>query len=368
VKTFENIRKSLRAKITPRRVLIFGLLFFAMLGAGLFGLYKIVRNPKPLLAAINKYESGRRNARAKNTTPRSSEPVSAPNLAGLEKIKAEYRRNFFYRYEIPDTDGYLHPRISPSVEIPETVKMIAGIDREKGYIARLNAVHSLGNNSLSGQEINALLYFLHKKADEDVLPLLEFDAIKNDVANALLNQKYFPSVFPLRLIAMFYDKSFDNVWRDYCVQFLSQCYPKMTDPEEREIVKNLFFAALDDEDGIPGAALIALAGLAGNPGIDRQKVSEAAYKLLADPAVPDTIKITALQIAAKFKNPEVLPMARGLIGESKNVPLKISAIAVVGAMGGSSDRKTLNALLKNGDIRLRTASKAALGKLNKIAN
>jgi hypothetical protein len=368
VKPFDNITKSMRAKITPRRVVIFSLLFFAALGAGLFGLYKIIRNPKPLLTAINKYESGRRNSRAKNTqTPRSSEPVSVPSPAGLEKIKAEYTRDFFYQYEIPDTDGYLHPRISPAVEIPETVKMIAGIDREKGYIARLNAVHSLGD-SLSGQEINALLYFLHKKAGEDVLPLLEFDAIKNDAAGALLNQKYFPSVFPLHLIAMFYDKSFDNVWRDYCVQFLSQCYPKMTDPEEREIAKNLFFAALDDEDGIPGAALIALAGLAGNTGVDRQKVSDAAYKLSADPAVPDAIKITALQIAAKFKNPQVLPMARGLIGESKNVPLKISAIAVVGAMGDSSDRKVLNALLKNGDIRLRAASKAALGKLNKSAN
>ena len=288
----------------------------------------------------------------------------------LENILKMYTVDFYYPHmEYPDNT--IEPvantanstsRRLPAVEVPDSIKLIAGLEGDKSYESRICDAGRLCRN-LSERELTSLLYFLHKKEGDDVIPLLEFDAIKNDVASAIMNQERLSIEFAPHLIAMYYDKSLDDVWRDYCVQFLGQCYGKIENPQERAVVRNLFNEALKDKAGIPGAALIAMSGLAENPEFDRRKIAEAAYALCIDTNIDDMIKTTALQVCAKLKKHEVLAIARDMIKTSKNVPLKMSAVATVGAIGDNSDHDILRSLAKSSDVRMRTASKAALKKM-----
>lgn len=344
------------------------LLMIPVLVIGLGGQYRLLMKPRPV-------DISKRNVNSPVKSPavdnKSFQSLGKSNpKEDLENILQMYTVDFYYPHmEFPDNpdEPIANPvnsvtRKLPAVEIPFSVGLIAGIETDKSYEPRIYDVSQLGRN-LSDKEITALLYFLHKKAGDDVLPLLEFDAVKNDVASAIMNQERLPLEFAPHLIAMYYDRSLDDAWRDYCVQFLGQCYGKIENPQERALVRNLFNDALKDKVGIPGAALIAMTGLADNPEFDGKKIADAAYSLCIDGKVDDMIKTTALQICAKFKKREVLSIARDMIKTSKNVPLKMSAVATVGAIGDNSDHDTLRSLAKSSDIRMRIASKAALKKM-----
>jgi len=100
----------------------------------------------------------------------------------------------------------------------------------------MNAVRAKKNSVrgrvLSKQEIDALFSFLHKKAENDFLSLMQLNALKNNVVLLLMNQRY-PNKTADHLMCLYYDKSYDDVWREYCVQFIGQCYPKQPDPEKK---------------------------------------------------------------------------------------------------------------------------------------
>ena len=360
-------------KLKWRNILCFGagmlvLFMIPVLILGISGKYRLLMKPRPV-------DVFKRNMKAISDTVTANNnsfsiTVKSNPKEELENILHMYTVDFYYPHmEYPgnpdenNADAVnLRVRKLPVVEIPFSVSRIAGIETDRSYESRIYDVSLLGRN-LSDKEITALLYFLHKKEGDDALPLLEFDAIKNDVASAIINQERMPAEFAPHLVAMYYDRSLDDVWRDYCVQFLGQCYDKIENPQERAVVRNLFSDALKDNAGIPGATLIAMAGLADNPEFDRRKIADAAYALCIDTKTDDMIKTTALQICAKFKKNEVLAVARDMIKTSKNVPLKMSAIAAIGAMGNSSDQDTLRSFVRSSDVRLRTASNAALRKI-----
>jgi len=162
---------------------------------------------------------------------------------------------------------------------------------------------------------------------------------------------------------MFYDKSYDDAWRGYCVQFLGQCYGRIADPGHQAVVRKLFSDATHDKPCISGTALIVMAGLADQPGFDKTEISDSAYRLCTDEKTDPAVRITALQVCAKLGKREILPFARETIRKSNDVPLKMSAIAALGMLGEKSDAEILRTLASSSDLRLRTASEAALRKL-----
>jgi len=335
------------------------------------GKYRLLMKPRQA-------DASKRNAAALNppakpvTTGNNSSRVSGRNHpeADLESLLQMYTVDFYRsRMECPDSpdeavavSGNSRARRLPAVEIPGSIRLIAGLDGEKGYVPRLEAVNALGSD-LSAMEVTALLFFLHKKIPDDVLEPLEFNAVKNNTVTLLMRQSRLPEELAPHLVAMYYDKTLDNTWRDYCIQFMGQWYGSIHVPSEQAHVREALDAALSDSDNIPAAAIIAMGGLAGNPGFSHERISTAALRLCTDPGTGDTVKTASLQICAKLKNREILPVARDIMKTSENVPLKMSAIAVVGAIGDSSDRDTLRSFVKSGDVRMRTASKAALKKM-----
>ncbi len=234
---------------------------------------------------------------------------------------------------------------------------------EVSYPARLEAVKSL-SKSLSSEEITSLYAFLGRKAADDPSRPGELDAIKNDVVNQLKAQDRFPQELPGHLMSMYTDRSHGNVWRDYCIQHLGDSVLEIRDETGREKAIRVLWSAVDERQGsIPGTGLIALFNLCGQGDVDRARVATKALSMVRSPEYGEPAKITALQICACLGEVGVLPDARKLVADGP-IPVRTSAIACLGVLGDQSDLVLLQMAAVSTDIRLKTAARAAIKKIN----
>ena len=246
--------------------------------------------------------------------------------------------------------------------IPPGLSTVMGNGPENNYFIRLKAVHSLGKN-LSQDEINALYVLLNRKKGEDKLRLAQLNAVKNDIVNVLKSQHPLPTDLANNLMAMYHDKSHDEVWRDYCIQHLGSIYPKLR-REERQSAKACLWSAVDETgSSIGGTALIALTHHLIESDAERHVVGKKALALAEDPQCGELAKITALQICARLGEKKALPLAREIATSRKSVPLRMSAIAAVGTLGSESDREMLEKYAASTDVRLRKSAQSALKRL-----
>ena len=219
-------------------------------------------------------------------------------------------------------------------------------------------------NRLSDEEYKVLPQFLARKPAEEALKPDELDALKNEVVNCLKNQERNPEELIRQLVVLFQDESQGEVWRDYCVQHLGTLF-KAAEGADRDATHKLLFQATElRQSSIPGTALIAIANNSGTTEISVRQVTDKAVTMAGDSAYGEAARITALQICAKFNDPRVLSPAREIAFGKYGIPLRVSAIAALGAMGDGSDVTRLKPLAQSTDIRLRTAAAAAVKKLN----
>ena len=258
------------------------------------------------------------------------------------------------------------------LEIPASMRQITGLDKDRSYRSRMNGIRELrgklSGRNLSKKEIEALLSFLHKDPKTEKLSLLEIDAIKNDVFCLLMDQKRKDIHLSEELVAMYHDKSLGSVWCEYCIQFIGQWYKKAPE-EKRDVMQYTLNEALEDGKGeVRGTALLWMSRLVDTGDFERAEISEKAYKECTLLSTDDKVKMTAFQVAAKFKHPEIAKLARTVINDkaSKNVLLKMSAIATIGETGDMSDMIMLGKLAKSSDVRLRTPARAAMKKLEEV--
>jgi len=253
-------------------------------------------------------------------------------------------------------------RTEPVAAVPKSLEKV--FDKGGRYEPRIRGVGRLGTG-LDGEGVAAILGFLRRRVEEDTLSPLQLNAIKNNLCNALMRQEPPPSEFGLHLAAMFYDRSFDPVWRDYCLQFLGRWYPHAQGDEERAAVaKALWDATLETDAGLAGTALIALGNLADEPGIGRRKVMDAALEIATNGKAADLSRITAVQVCARLEDRRILPFARELADDgTAGVPLRVSAVGAIGLLGTPADIAGLEALAAKGDSRLAVAAQAAVKRL-----
>lgn len=275
----------------------------------------------------------------------------------IEGICVEYNRPFYRNLINQET----------TVVIPKRWRFITGLEKDKNYNRRMNAIQEIRNKftgiNLLRSDIDALLAFLHKKKDTEPLSLLEFNAIKNDVCALLMDQKQRDIPLTNHLIAMYFDKSFDGVWREYCVQFMGTWYAKIHSDDEKELLRYTLQKALKDKDNIVGTAILQLGNLVKTGDFDKREIRNIAYGLSSDPDTDDKVKMTAFQVAADLDHPQIAELARQVIKENKNVLLKMSAIAVLGKSGNTFDLGELARLSNSTDIRIRSAAQAAIKKI-----
>ncbi len=248
---------------------------------------------------------------------------------------------------------------------PSSLDLVFGKKDGASYAARMKAVQAIPDN-LSEPEIQSLIFFLHRRIADDNLQPMELNAIKNDIVCRLMNQKTKPAGLNLHLVSMYNDPESDYMWRDYCIQFLAPgCMNANSEEEKKLLIDTLWDATKESDKGIAGTSLLSLSKLADKGIVGKDKVSEKAYDLLTGKKTSNATKITAMQVCANFRHPKALKTAKELLSTEKDVSLKMSSIAAIGALGGKDDMTLLKPFVESPDNRLRTAAAAASKKLQK---
>jgi hypothetical protein len=197
--------------------------------------------------------------------------------------------------------------------------------------------------------------------------------LKNDLILALKQQWPPPKELEAVLAQMFYDKDQDALIRNYALQHLATWYRQCED--KPSVLEALWAGTADPDGGIVGTALIGLARLSRerdelNPASSQpgsatlfDRLAAAASTVAQDPARSEIARATAIQICAELGAKNILPTAVALAEGAGSVPLRISAVAALGALGGPDQTDLLNGLLAADDARIQTAARAALRRL-----
>jgi hypothetical protein len=89
--------------------------------------------------------------------------------------------------------------------------------------------------------------------EQEIFNRQHWDVTRNNMANALVWQES-PNPRLHELFAkMLADESESPVWRDYCLQFLSECLKSSSDPEA---IKSLLTRYAQGKDGLAGTAIV----------------------------------------------------------------------------------------------------------------
>jgi len=237
------------------------------------------------------------------------------------------------------------------------------LDDAADFHARQEAAARLGR-TLTPPDIDALITLL----EQHTLPALDHDetiAFKDAVCTALDTQTAYPAKLPAKLIAMYHDKRHATAWRDYCIQHLNTACTRIA-PDQKPAAYKTFWAATAETDStIAGTALIALADHRQDSRVDARKLAQTAARIVADPQASSAARTTALQIAAELGEKQILPTARELASShTAERPLRLSAIAAIGALGTPDDIPLLERYAQGNDHLLSSAAKPALQKLS----
>lgn len=248
----------------------------------------------------------------------------------------------------------------------ELLNLISGKAADKSYLVRADAVHLL-NDYFTFSEIAFAKDFLYSK--EMDLRSIDYNSLKNDVVLILLRQKRPVDELGSWLIEMHLDKEYDATWRDYCIQFLGQIYSESSPSQRKAIISTLKSALLERENGIAGTALIASRNINDFSESDKKLFSNAAVEIALDDNSPDYVKMTAVQIAALNGDVRILDECGKILADharTYTVQLKMSAMAAIGLLGDRDKLDLLAGYKDSTDIRLSTAAKSAIKKLEYI--
>jgi HEAT repeat protein len=256
-----------------------------------------------------------------------------------------------------------------SSSVPEAIRPTLGLSQESSAV-RWAAVRALGPR-LNQVERAALFDYLRGHEADATGPMR--GVLKNDVILALKHQESPPRELAGVLLGMFHDQEQDPVIRNYALQHLATWYEQAA--EKPQVLDALWAGTTDADASIQGTALIGLSrlttrqtGFQTASEIDRARLTTAALSVAADSSHPDTARLTALQVCAELSIQEVLPTAMRLAESGASVPLRMSAVAAVGALGAGDQAAFLNRLLASEDPRIQTAARAALRQLEARRN
>ena len=256
------------------------------------------------------------------------------------------------------------PRTSSSVF--KELSSICG-EASSPYAERVRLIHRLPSN-LAPEQLERCRAFLESTLAGQPLPDLEFNGLKNELVFALLRQREGLTELAELLVRMSHVPETDATWRDYCVQFLGKCYPRIHDPKSREAMADTLWEALRTRrrGRAAGSAARQLMTLGRTfPEFPPEKVSAAALDALLDPASSDETKTALLQVCGTLGERGALPTARAIAGRSSAPVLRASAIAAVGMLGDASDLPLLRRLAASGDVRVSRPAAAAMDRIRK---
>lgn len=212
--------------------------------------------------------------------------------------------------------------------------------------------------------------FLESPLAGQPLSDLEFNGLKNELVFALLRQREGLTELAELLVRMSRSEETDATWRDYCVQFLGKCYPRINDTKSRESMADALWEALKNQRGGRGAGSAArqLMTLGRTfPEFPPEKVSAASLEALLDPTCSEETKTALLQACGILGERAALPAARTIAELDSSPVLRASAIAAIGMLGDASDLPLLERLAVSGDMRVSFPACSAIDRIMKTA-
>lgn len=250
--------------------------------------------------------------------------------------------------------------------VSTNIQQIAGQTITKGHNIRLAAIHTLPDD-LNPQDINALYWFLHQPhSAQGDMDLLTFNALKNDILDALLRQKELPSDLGSEIIGMYRERGFDTVWHDYCVQHFAPYYEatKINAQEQKAILQAYDEALKEKDSSVAGSALIGLERLSQAHGeVSRDTVASLALSFAQDESCGVQTRITAIAIAGQMGKAEILPTARILAETGEPTSIRLAAVGAIGNVGTAADTELLQGILAGTDKAVHKAAETALKKI-----
>jgi ATP-dependent protease ClpP protease subunit len=156
---------------------------------------------------------------------------------------------------------------------------------------------------------------------------------------------------------MLEDETESPVWRDYCLQFLSECLPSCSDPDA---IKAALTRYSKGKDGLAGTAIVHFGFQEGKGRLQPdESFSQQLEQQLADPEVVTPTKLSILGMIGKRQDVRLLPLVRTYASDT-NDSLRRTAIATLGLMGMREDLPLIQAGLTNANRAVQMAAKAAL--------
>ena len=237
------------------------------------------------------------------------------------------------------------------------------------YAERVRLIHRLPSN-LTPEQLERCRAFLESPLAGQPLSDLEFNGLKNELVFALLRQREGLTELAELLVRMSRSEETDATWRDYCVQFLGKCYPRINDTKSRESMADALWEALKNQRGGRGAGSAAcqLMTLGRTfPEFPPEKVSAASLEALLDPTCSEETKTALLQVCGILGERAALPAARTIAELDSSPVLRASAIAAIGMLGDASDLPLLERLAVSGDMRVSIPACSAIDRIMKTA-
>ncbi len=184
-----------------------------------------------------------------------------------------------------------------------------------------------------------------------------WDVTRNNMANALVWQENPDPNLHRLFIRMLEDKDEDPVWRDYCLQFLSECLRSSSGPE---LVKS----KIREYSLKTGTATVHLA-YQESEGV--LQLGHAFSKQLADQLKNDEVteatKVSILGVVEKRKDRKLQPLLREYAKQDENANLKRTATASLGLIGDPEDEPLIRSGLTHRNRAVQMAAKAALKRI-----
>ncbi len=297
---------------------------------------------------------------ASRAAPRGNETAPLPQAKAVTTAKSSAPRE-----ELPQTKS----AAIDLTTVPVSVRAI--IDLAHNYNERLQTARSL-RPSLSPEELKVLYEFLRERNPED--DNQRGHALKSDVMDALVAQNPLPGELLGLFAEVYRDQDQHVVLRDYAVQHLAMLYERLDETagwpanqvsSQRTQISALLWEAVGETDSSIGAtALLSLNRLSEtHPGFDRARLASVALQLAGDATMTDGVRISALQVSARMKVNEALPLSLEIAQSPSTTALRISAIGAIGLLGGSAELKALERLVANGNDQLRPAATVAAQRI-----
>lgn len=237
------------------------------------------------------------------------------------------------------------------------ITLIEGNDLSAEH--RLEILHRL-SPQLSALESKALLDFA-TLPKPDGFPRFYWQAIVNDSFDLLLKLKHPPAGMDLELIRLARE-NIDPVLRDYGLQKLATLLQRPSLPPA--IVAGgldaMKAAALESGHHWQGTALLSWQRMEGHDSSPAFK--EAVLACLNSPESTGPARASALQAGSAAGMGNIAGPARTFLQDANSfTPLKLSAIATLGAVGSAEDIPLIQSFLTQASCR--RAAEAALDKL-----